>query len=125
LQDEAGARLLIGHAQRLEQSGYRAMQTVAEGQSQGEFVSTPEVDFADQRDVAVHGGIEFIVELKVVGQLLPSVGRPGVAAGAAHEPAGHVQRQPGVVLVSSQDLTARGLDHIAVVVGPTALQVRG
>jgi hypothetical protein len=83
-----------------------------------------DIDLTGQRDVAVESAAELPFHLKVVGEILPAVAGPHVAAGAAQEAHGRDEDTPGATLVGSQYLASVRERHVSVVVPPAHLEAR-
>ena len=123
LQQKAFAVFIEGDAQRLEQGGDRAMQAVAQGQSNRELRAMSDIDFANQRDIAVADAVKFAGQLEIARQILPSVGCPDIAAGTAQKSAADVQRKPGAVFVRGQNLASSTLRRVAVIAPSANVEV--
>src|SRR5260370_33967037 len=99
------------------------MEREAEAQPDREAIAAAQIDLADKCDIAVGRGGELMVQLEVVGEVLPSVGRPDVTARTLDERGRRRHRQPYPLLVGGEKLPSRDSRDIAIVAPSADLQL--
>src|SRR5215469_5048930 len=100
------------------------MQRAAEADSDRERISVAQVDLSGQSDIAVDRGRELVGERQIMSDVLKTVGRADVAAGALDERRRRAQRHPIAVLVRGQKLMPDDPRHVAGVVPSADREMR-
>src|SRR5713226_6278495 len=99
------------------------MERKAETQPDRAAIAAAQIDLADKRDIAVGRGGELVVQLEVVGEVLPSVGRPDITARTMDERGRRRHREPYPVLVGREKLPSRDSRYVAIVAPSPDLQM--
>src|SRR5439155_25633060 len=103
------------HSKRLKQSSDSALKRFAEYDHECELGPVLQVDFSDERHIAVGRPVEFPIHLQVVGKIGPAVALSDVAAREPREWNIRGKIEPSAVPFGCQHLTTGSFHHVAVI----------
>src|SRR6185312_4335272 len=122
--DEPALVLLVRQRKRLLEYRRGCVHAVAKSKSDGEFVALREIDFADDRNVAVLRAIVFPIQFEVVVQILPAIAGAHKTAGRAREARTCVQSKISIVLPCHQNVPAGKVHLHGRIVPPANIKMR-